>query len=211
MTKRTVVAATARRTTAAPTSDGRSSVDRTTGDRSGGTRADGARSAPAAVAPSRSNGQGPRASAIGVLQQFRELFRLSQQHFQRIEAACGVSGAQLWTLSEICRAPGQSVSQLAGKLSVHLSTASNLAGRLERQGFVRRRRSAADQRSVCLYATALGKRVLARAPAPVEGLIPDALHRLPAAALTRLHADLDALLSLTASRDPAAGLEPLSE
>ena len=38
-------------------------------------------------------------AAMAVLQQFRELFRVSQQHFQRVESSCGVSGAQLWALS----------------------------------------------------------------------------------------------------------------
>ena len=32
-------------------------------------------------------------AAMAVLQQFRELFRVSQQHFQRIESTCGLSGA----------------------------------------------------------------------------------------------------------------------
>ena len=47
---------------------------------------------------------------LAVLQQFRELFRVSQRHFQRIEARCGLGGAQLWALSEVGKRPGLTIS-----------------------------------------------------------------------------------------------------
>jgi DNA-binding MarR family transcriptional regulator len=146
-----------------------------------------------------------------VLKQFRELFRVSQQHFQRVERSCGVSGAQLWALAELCERPGQTVSELALALSVHLSTASNLTVRLEKRGLVRRRRSASDQRAVCLYATARGTRCVARAPQPAVGIIPDALHRMSKRSLATLNRDLEALLELTRARDPEAAFALLSE
>ena len=147
-----------------------------------------------------SRGRGD-ATAFAVLKQFRELFRVSQQHFQRIEQSCGVSGAQLWALSVLCQRPGQTVSELAGALSVHLSTASNLMVRLEKQGLVRRTKSHIDHRAVCLYATAQGLRCVKRAPKPAAGVIPDALHRMPATSLRALKRDLEKLLRLTGARD----------
>jgi len=149
--------------------------------------------------------------ALAVLQQFRELFRVSQQHFQRIETRCGVSGAQLWALSELSAAPGLTVSQLARKMSTHLSTSSNLLDKLETQGFVRRERGSADQRIVRVYPTAAGQRVLKKAPRPVEGVIPDALARMPARALQSLQRDLGRLLDLASVRNPKAALKPLAE
>ena len=88
------------------------------------------------------------AATMAVLQQFRELFRVSQQHFQRIESNCGVSGAQLWALSELKATPGLTVSGLARALSIHLSTSSNLLDKLEAQELIRRERNSADQRVV---------------------------------------------------------------
>jgi len=146
-----------------------------------------------------------------VLKQFRELFRVSQQHFQRVESKCGMSGSQLWTLSELDKRPGQTVSELAEALSVHVSTASNLAVRLEREGLLQRRRNAADLRSVRLHLTPRGTRVLDRAPKPVEGVIPDALARMPQRALASLERDLQAVLELARLRDPKAGMKPLSD
>lgn len=152
-----------------------------------------------------------RAAATAVLQQFRELFRVSQRHFQRIEERCGVSGAQLWAMREIDRAPGLTISEMARVLSVHLSTSSNLLDKLQKQGLVRRERRSADQRLVRVYLTAEGKRLLRRAPRPVEGVIPDALGRMPAAALRRLQADLQALLEVASARSVRASMKPLGE
>lgn len=151
------------------------------------------------------------AHAVPVLRQFRELFRVSQQHFQRIESACGVSGAQLWALTEISTHPGMTVSELARTLSVHLSTASNLLDKLEVRKLVRRQRAASDQRVVRVYVTEEGEAVLAEAPQPAEGVIQDALRRMPEAALVRLHRDLGLLLELAAVRDRKGALKHMGE
>jgi DNA-binding MarR family transcriptional regulator len=151
------------------------------------------------------------AVAVAVLQQFRELFRVSQQHFQRIESSCGLSGAQLWALSEIRMAPGLTVSGLADALSIHLSTSSNLLDKLEGQAFIRRERNSPDQRVVRVYLTPAGQQVLRKAPKPVEGVIPDALGRMPLAALRSLKRDLEQLLGLASVRSRKAGMKPLAE
>ncbi len=148
---------------------------------------------------------------MAVLQQFRELFRVSQQHFQRIESRCGVSGAQLWALSELASAPGLTVSQLARKMSIHLSTSSNLLDKLEIQAFVRRERGSVDQRIVRVFLTAAGQRVLRKAPRPAEGVIPDALAKMPVQTLQSLQRDLGRLLDLASVRNPKAALKPLAE
>ncbi len=149
--------------------------------------------------------------AMAVLQQFRELFRVSQQHFQRIESNCGVSGAQLWALSELLVTPGLTVSQLARRMSVHLSTSSNLLDKLEAHGLVRRERGREDQRIVRVYLTAAGEGVLRKAPQPAEGVIPDALSRMPASALENLQRELRVLLELASLRNPDAAHEPLAD
>jgi DNA-binding MarR family transcriptional regulator len=151
------------------------------------------------------------AAAMAVLQQFRELFRVSQQHFQRIESNCGVSGAQLWALSELKAAPGLTVSGLARALSIHLSTSSNLLDKLEAQELIRRERNSADQRVVQVYLTNAGQQLLRKAPKPVEGVIPDALGRMPATALRSLNRDLDLLLGLASARNPEERMKPLAE
>jgi DNA-binding MarR family transcriptional regulator len=149
--------------------------------------------------------------ALAVLQHIRELLRVSQQHFQRIEARCGVSGAQLWALAELQARPGSKISELAVTLSVHLSTASNLLDRLEAKALVRRQRGNQDQRVVRVYLTPAGQGVLHKAPKPAQGIIPDALHRMPRDALVRLDRDLEKLLKLARIRDQRAAMKPLAD
>jgi DNA-binding MarR family transcriptional regulator len=146
-----------------------------------------------------------------VLAQFRELFRVSQQHFQRIESKCGVSGAQLWALAEIRTQPGMSVSELSRLLSIELPTASNLLARLAGRDLVRRERSTPDQRVVRVYLTAEGERLLRRAPKPAQGVIQAGLTQLPKAALVRMERDLDTLLRATGMRRRREGRKLMSE
>jgi DNA-binding MarR family transcriptional regulator len=168
---------------------------------------------PAVPAPLRGGRRGSRKSsrALAVLQHVRELLRVSQQHFQRVEARCGVSGAQLWALAELQARPGSKISELATALSVHLSTASNLLGRLETKALVRRQRGKKDQRTVRVYLTPAGQAVLRKAPKPAEGVIPDALHRMPHEALNRLERDLEKLLRLARVRNRRAAMKPLGD
>lgn len=149
--------------------------------------------------------------ALSVLQHIRELLRVSQQHFQRIEARCGVSGAQLWALAELQARPGSKISELAVALSVHLSTASNLLDRLEAKSLIRRQRGQKDQRVVRVYLTPVGHGVLRKAPRPAQGIIPDALQRMPRDALARLDRDLEKLLKLARIRDQRAAMKPLAD
>ena len=122
-----------------------------------------------------------------------------------------MSGAQLWALAELQARPGSKISELAVALSVHLSTASNLVDRLEAKALVRRQRSKEDQRIVRVYLTPAGQGVLRKAPKPAEGIIPDALHRMPRDALGRLDRDLEQLLRLARIRDQRAAMKPLAD
>lgn len=150
------------------------------------------------------------ARAHDALRRFRVVFSTVKKHFQDIESKCGVSGAQLWALSEVAGLPGVRVTELAGAMSVHQSTASNLVGELERKGFVRKERGA-DQRVVRLYLTEQGNELVARAPQPMMGVLPDALQRLPDDVLNSLTANMDVLIGMMQLKDKAAATKPLSD
>jgi len=138
------------------------------------------------------------------------VFSTVKKHFQDIESKCGVSGAQLWAISEVADLPGLRVSELACAMSVHQSTASNLVGELEKKGLIRKERGA-DQRVVRLYLTKLGNELVARAPKPMMGVLPDALQRLPDEVLNSLTANMDALIGMMQLKDKAAATKPLSD
>lgn len=150
-----------------------------------------------------------RAHVLEVLKQFRVLLRAMDNHYRRVERGSGLGGAQLWALAEVVSPPGLTLGELARRLAIHLSTASNLVTRLEELGLVERRRAAADQRKVCISATAAGKRALRRAPRPSAGLLQEALMRMSPRELRSLRSDLACLLRRMGHRDAGAAALPL--
>lgn len=152
-----------------------------------------------------------RERILSVLMQFRVLVRAMRAHYQSVAERSGLAGAQAWALAEIAARPGMSVGELARALALHLSTVSNIVGRLERLGLVRRARGGTDQRVVRLEPTAEGRRVLARAPRPAAGLLQQALARLAPVRITALNRDLAALIAAMGRRAPRAGDIPLAE
>jgi len=148
---------------------------------------------------------------LEVLSQFRILLSSIKRHYQWVEQNCGVSGAQLWALSEIAASPGLRVSDLAHRLAVHRSTASNMLQRLEQLGLLVRRRIGKDQRVVQLRLTPRGEAVLRQAPRPFVGVLQQALLDLPPSSLEILHASLGDVIRLMRTKDPRDKGMPLAD
>lgn len=153
----------------------------------------------------------PHEKAREALKKFRIVFSSVKKHFEDIEAQCGVSGAQLWALWEIYRAPGLRASALANALLVHQSTASNLLIKLEEKMLITRERTSDDLRVVKLHLTDKGRDIIDRAPKPMIGLLPDALQRLPEEVLDNLLASMNTLVSTMQLKDEEATSRPLSD
>lgn len=133
--------------------------------------------------------------AARVLRRFRVVFNAVKSHFRAVETKAGVSGAQLWALSVVRAQPGIGVGDLARAMDIHQSTASNLLRGLIDAGIVVAAREGTDRRAVQLHATPRGVRVLAKAPGPFTGVLPEALGRLDKRTLTRLERDLDQVIA----------------
>ena len=166
---------------------------------------------PRTVAARRAKSETSSRQALEVLQKFRLIFRSVRKHFRGVEELCGVSGAQLWVLSELAQAPGLRVSEIAQVLSIHQSTASNMLDKLERRGLVKRRRGGPDQRVVRVFLTPSGDKIVAIAPSPARGALTDALGNLPAETLQNLDACLNALIADMEIEDEADAMRPLSD
>jgi len=147
---------------------------------------------------------------IAVLMKFRMIVNTAKRHYRWIEDECGVNGAHLWALWEISRSHGMRVSELSAALAMHQSTASNLLDKLVRTGLVTRNRSPEDQRVVTLQLTKKGAALLKRAPKPARGILPEALHHMPPAALKKLDASLLALLKHMKAGDRSGKATPLA-
>jgi DNA-binding MarR family transcriptional regulator len=163
---------------------------------------------PSSIKPPVSSHAG--ATPAHVLRQFRVVFNAVKTHFRHVEQAAGLGGAQVWALSVIRDQPGIGVKELARTLDIKQSTASNLVRALFDRDMVDAVRDGADRRTVSLHLRDAGVAILARAPAPFAGVLPDALGELDAATLARLEADLGQLIKLLGA-DADAGTVPLAD
>src|SRR3954468_24932114 len=130
--------------------------------------------------------------ATRVLRRFRLVFNAVKTLFSAVETKAGISGAQVWALSVVHAHPGIAVGELARSMDIHQSTASNLLRALLDKHLVVAERGSEDRRAVQLQATARGVKVLAKAPGPFSGVLPEALGRLDKRTLARLDRDLAA-------------------
>jgi MarR family transcriptional regulator, organic hydroperoxide resistance regulator len=163
--------------------------------------------APAPVADQNSE-RSRRAQEI--LQLFRVVFRSVQQHSNWVESRCGVSAAQLWAMWELMQSPGMKVSELSKAMAIHQSTTSNLLDKLENKRLIRRERGQPDQRVVRLFLTAEGSAIIEQAPRPAQGVLTDALSRLPESVLENLGQGIEMLVAQINMKDEKAAMEPLS-
>lgn len=146
-----------------------------------------------------------------VLQQFRLIFGSLRQHFRLVEERCGLSGSQMWVLQEVERRPGIGISDLASRMGIHQSTCSLLVDKLVGQECLTKIRHHGDQRRVGLRLAQKGISALSLLPGPAEGILPDALSRLPNVVLKTLHINLDELIAHLPGKDQSCVGMPLAE
>jgi len=148
-------------------------------------------------------------SYLDVLQLLRVIVRMADAHSAQAERTTGVPGAQLWALHEVVEHDGLTVGQLAQRMRMHQTTISNLVGKLEQRGFVRKARSGEDQRVVHLHASAAGRKVLNAAPAPRRGLLPHVLDDMTPEQLRKVHDGLAVLVDCMGGFDASLAEKPL--
>jgi DNA-binding MarR family transcriptional regulator len=149
--------------------------------------------------------------ALETLKLFRVIFKSANRHFHEIEKVAGVGGASLWALAEIAENEKLTVTGLAKTMSVHQSTASNLMEKLEADQYVVRTRSTEDRRVVHLSLSERGKAVLAKAPPPYRGILPDALMKLDGNSLEALNSLLMELTDRMQRKHDRGAFEPLGK
>ena len=149
--------------------------------------------------------------SLQVLKKFRVIYGSIRQHFREIEQTCGVTGSQLWILQEVTKTPGIGVSELADRLSIHQSTASQLVEKLVGRQLIIKERSKEDQRRVGLWLTPDAAILLKKAPGPAEGLLPEALQGLTEESLLMLESALIDVISQLRIRDEKLADRPLSD
>src|SRR5690606_21076683 len=118
--------------------------------------------------------------ATEVLDGLRRIVQGLRQSSHAAERKLGVSGAQLFVLSELADAPGSSIRALSERTLTDPSSVSVVISRLVEAGLVTRRRAEEDARRNVLEVTAAWRLLLARAPEPYQARLITALRAMPA-------------------------------
>ena len=150
-------------------------------------------------------------AALDALKLFRIIFKSANRHFHEIEKVAGIGGASLWALAEVAESDKLTVTELATRMSIHQSTASNLLEKLEADGYIEKARSTSDRRVVHIMLTAQGRDVLIKAPLPHRGLLPDSLMRMNPETLAELNHHLTELVKGMEGAHVGAAFEPLGK
>lgn len=116
----------------------------------------------------------------------------------------GLGGAQVWALSIIQASPAIGMNEVAARMDIHQSTASNLIKTLLKKELISMEKARNDRRNVHLHILPAGQDILAKVPGPFEGVLPVALGSLSADTLNRLNQDLGQLIDLLEVDETAA-------
>ena len=139
------------------------------------------------------NVDGPRSSdATRAMDAVRRLVRALRTSNREVERSVGVSAAQLFVLRAIESSPRLSMADLVQRTLTHQSTVSEVVGRLVEAGLVSRQIAADDGRRSELELTTKGRALCRRAPAPMQGVLAEALLHMPAAQRRTLAEGLEA-------------------
>ena len=120
----------------------------------------------------------------------RRILRDLRVSSRAAEQELGLSGAQLFVLQQLAKAPVESLNELAERTRTHQSSVSVVVSRLVARGLVSRDGSIDDGRRITISLTSAGRAVLRRAPEAAQARLAAALERLPRRDLASLGACL---------------------
>jgi DNA-binding MarR family transcriptional regulator len=99
-----------------------------------------------------------------ILDSIRRLVRMLRVSDRQAQAELGISGAQLFVLTELGRTPSLSLNDLAARTLTDQSSVSVVVTRLVDAGLVTRDRDTRDARRLVLNLTRSGRALLQKAP-----------------------------------------------
>ncbi len=113
-----------------------------------------------------------------IMQSLRRIFKAIQDYSHEVANKFGITGPQLWALKSISLNRRLSLGELSKRMYLHPSTISGVVDRLEKKGYALRERDQEDRRVVKVQLTPKGKKLVNRAPNPVQGKMIYGLRKL---------------------------------
>jgi DNA-binding MarR family transcriptional regulator len=130
------------------------------------------------------------------MQSLRRIFKALQNYSHEVSHRYGITGPQLWVLKTVFKDGGLPLGELSQKMYLHPSTITGVVNRLEKKGYVSRGRDQADRRVVMVQLTPKGKRLVKRAPNPVQGKMIHGLRQLRKEKLKFIHKSVQTLVEI---------------
>jgi DNA-binding MarR family transcriptional regulator len=115
-----------------------------------------------------------------VFNSLRRLVHTLHTSSRETERRLGLTGAQLFVLTQLSATPSLSINALAERTMTHQSTVSVVVRRLVRRKLVRKVRAADDARRVELTLTPAGATLLRKAPEAMQVRLARAINELTA-------------------------------
>lgn len=138
----------------------------------------------------------------------RTLVDRARALYRELEQRTGAPVQAHRALAVIAAEPGIQSSRLASSLGMQRSALSHLLRTLAEHGWIERRRSGDDQRSVHLYVTAAGRGILGATAGRMVGVLQHAVEQLDDVRLAELERSLGALLQYIEPPAPGMGKTP---
>ncbi|MFP3896709.1 MAG: MarR family winged helix-turn-helix transcriptional regulator [Anaerolineales bacterium] len=102
--------------------------------------------------------------SASILNRYLSLLRYQHRHGHKLRKEFGISGRQLAVLRHLLRAGTCTVGEMSSLLYISDASTSKLLERMERDGYIRRRRCEKDNRKVLIDPTKAGREIAGRAP-----------------------------------------------
>jgi len=139
-----------------------------------------------------------------IMQSLRQIFRAIQDYSQEVSKEFGITGPQLWALKIISTDGRLSLGELTKKMYLHPSTVSGVMDRLEKKGYVARDRGQKDRRVVTVHLTPKGKKLVKKAPNPIQGKMVYGLRKLERRKLNSIYESVQKLVRIMAVQNVKA-------
>jgi len=144
----------------------------------------------------------PRNVAIsGIMQSLRRIFKAIQDYSQEVSHKFGITGPQLWALKTLSTNGSLPLGQLSKMMYLHPSTITGVVDRLEKKGYVVRDRVHKDRRVVMVQLTSKGKKIVSKAPNPIQGKMVYGLNRLQQKNLNSIYDTVEELMGLAEAQN----------
>jgi DNA-binding MarR family transcriptional regulator len=143
----------------------------------------------------------PQKPEIQILQALRRIIRAVDIHSRELAARYGITGPQLVCLATLCDDGAMTGAELSRRVFVSASTITGIIDRLEKRGYVERKRDEIDRRRVLLHATPEGFKLTYNAPSPLQGKLKQRLNELPELERATIGLSLQRVVELMEARD----------